>query len=153
VVVRVRRLVYRLAHRGRRLWRRARNPATHGVKGVVVCDGELLLVRHTYGLDRWELPGGSIRRGEDPLACLARELAEELGITPTSASLIETFSGGGGRHLTDLCRVELDSRALRVNAAEIAEARWCDPAAPPSPLGAMVELALSRMTWPQSETR
>ena len=45
---------------------------------------EVVLVRqYRYGIDDviGELPAGSIDRGEDPLACAQRELAEETGYT------------------------------------------------------------------------
>lgn len=45
---------------------------------------EVVLVRqYRYGIDDVivELPAGSIDRGEDPLACARRELAEETGYT------------------------------------------------------------------------
>lgn len=42
-------------------------------------DGEVLLVRHSYGPARWTLPGGGFKRGEAPIAAAARELAEETG--------------------------------------------------------------------------
>ena len=41
--------------------------------------GEILLVRHSYGSPRWGLPGGGVKRGEDPAATIVRELAEETG--------------------------------------------------------------------------
>lgn len=52
---------------------------------VVTCaaiwqEGRLLLARRAdSGL--WELPGGKRRPGEDLAACLAREIAEELGVS------------------------------------------------------------------------
>jgi 8-oxo-dGTP pyrophosphatase MutT (NUDIX family) len=47
------------------------------VKGVVVQRGRILLLRNERG--EWELPGGKLELGEDPAACVAREIAEETG--------------------------------------------------------------------------
>ena len=59
-----------------------------GPKIQVACaiiwrDGQILLSKrhqnsHQGGL--WEFPGGKFETGEDPKACLNRELEEELGI-------------------------------------------------------------------------
>ena len=52
-------------------------------------DGRVLLAerpagKHLAGL--WEFPGGKREPGEAPLAALARELEEELGVTPVEAA-------------------------------------------------------------------
>ena len=41
----------------------------------------VLLVRHTYGSRGWDLPGGSMKRGEAPVNAARREMHEELGVT------------------------------------------------------------------------
>jgi 8-oxo-dGTP diphosphatase len=54
------------------------------VAGAVVRQGHLLLARRTWPValaGRWELPGGGVDEGETPVAALARELEEELGLT------------------------------------------------------------------------
>ena len=48
-------------------------------------EGRILLSRrpaHLHQGNKWEFPGGKIEPGETPQAALARELREELGITP-----------------------------------------------------------------------
>ncbi|WP_232320687.1 NUDIX domain-containing protein [Herbidospora daliensis] len=47
------------------------------IKGVVVRDDRVLLLRNER--DEWELPGGRLELGEDPIDCLAREIGEETG--------------------------------------------------------------------------
>jgi 8-oxo-dGTP pyrophosphatase MutT (NUDIX family) len=46
------------------------------VKAVISWKGRLPLLRNER--DEWELPGGKLDLGEDPAACLAREIQEEL---------------------------------------------------------------------------
>ncbi|HVF32554.1 MAG TPA: NUDIX domain-containing protein [Acidimicrobiales bacterium] len=73
----------RVADRVRRLVWRAFGPRTIGVRGLVVDDGHVLLVRHSYGRPTWHLPGGGVKRRETLVDALARELAEEVGVTIT----------------------------------------------------------------------
>lgn len=42
--------------------------------------GEVLLVRTNWRSDTWELPGGQVEEGEEPVAALRREVWEETGI-------------------------------------------------------------------------
>lgn len=58
----------------------ARGPAKFpvSVKGVLVSDGRVLLLKNERG--EWELPGGKLELGETPQQCLAREIEEETGL-------------------------------------------------------------------------
>lgn len=49
--------------------------------------GRILLVNPTYKPD-WDLPGGMVEANEPLTVALERELAEELGITPTIGALL-----------------------------------------------------------------
>jgi mutator protein MutT len=46
------------------------------LKAVINWNGRLPLLRNER--DEWELPGGKLEPGEEPAACLAREIREEL---------------------------------------------------------------------------
>ena len=54
-----------------------------GVVGVVLNEsGEVLLLKHTYrGKYPWGLPGGWLKKGEQPMQALQREFLEETGMT------------------------------------------------------------------------
>jgi 8-oxo-dGTP diphosphatase len=54
------------------------------VAGVMARDGRVLITqrRADQALPlQWEFPGGKVEPGEAPVAALARELAEEIGVT------------------------------------------------------------------------
>lgn len=86
----------------------------------------VLLVRHTYGPGTWELPGGGLRRGEEPVAAARREMSEELGLA------IEDWTRQGEtvvafdhhRDRVQFFTAELPEPQLEVNQAELAEVRW-----------------------------
>lgn len=51
----------------------------------VPAPGSIILIRqYRYAIDRWiwELPAGTLKPGEDPLAAAARECEEEIGLAP-----------------------------------------------------------------------
>jgi len=143
--VRLRRLGYRVAYLGLRLWWAVRRPHTRGVKCLLRRGGEVLFVRHTYGRREWELPGGSPRWGETPAQAARREAHEELGVdlewTPVGVAEI----GGDGKTTTlhVFAADAGDGAALRVSPVEIEDARWAGPAAPPQPLGRDVPSVLA----------
>ncbi len=59
------------------------------VKGVLVRDGRVLLLKNER--DEWELPGGKLEAGEEPPACVAREIAEETGLTVTTGPILDAW--------------------------------------------------------------
>ena len=111
-----------------------------GVKGILTHDGRVLLVQHTYGPRRWEIPGGGLRRGEEPVDGIRREIREELGVELPQPTLIATGAGAGreSRRRMSYFAAELDLERVTPDPHEIARAQWHDPAALPAPLGAHV---------------
>ena len=52
------------------------------VKGIVIDEqGRILLARESDGM--WDMLGGGLDHGENPIACLKREIHEETGLTVT----------------------------------------------------------------------
>jgi ADP-ribose pyrophosphatase YjhB (NUDIX family) len=124
---------------GLRAWWFVRRPRTSAVK-CILRDGErrVLFVRHTYGnRRRWELPGGGLRRGEQPEPAVRREMREELGVELLDLRPVGRVEVAGSRKRTVLHCFEADAggAALRLAEAEIAEARWAPVDGPPRPLG------------------
>jgi 8-oxo-dGTP pyrophosphatase MutT (NUDIX family)/GNAT superfamily N-acetyltransferase len=58
-------------------------------KGVLFEDGRVVLLENERR--RWELPGGRLEPGEDPPACLVREVAEELGTGVVVETILDSW--------------------------------------------------------------
>jgi 8-oxo-dGTP pyrophosphatase MutT (NUDIX family) len=70
--------IIRLLAALRSLYYRIFRPMLVGVR-LILMDGEqVLLVKHSYE-SRWNLPGGTVKKGETLEAAVRREAAEELG--------------------------------------------------------------------------
>lgn len=54
-------------------------PYHEGALVAVWSEGSVLLIRNSYR-SAWSFPGGSVKRGEQPLQAACRELCEEVGL-------------------------------------------------------------------------
>jgi 8-oxo-dGTP pyrophosphatase MutT (NUDIX family) len=126
LILPLRRLGYRAAYAALRGYWFVTRPETSGVK-CVLTDGDLvLLVRHTYGPRDWDLPGGSIKRGEDAADAASREMAEELGISVGDWRPLGKFEVAVDhrRDVVHCFHAELRAPDLVVDHGELAATRW-----------------------------
>ncbi len=63
---------------------------------AAICDSKLLCAQRSYPeklRGKWELPGGKVREGEEPVAALVREIKEELDWEIPPAGLKQILPG------------------------------------------------------------
>jgi 8-oxo-dGTP pyrophosphatase MutT (NUDIX family) len=99
----------------------------HGVQCVISRDDEVLLVRHTYGdRRRWELPGGAVKRHEQPRDAAVREVREELGIEIREWRSLGDVSVQVDRRRGTLCcfATHADGLEPQIDEVEIEELGW-----------------------------
>jgi 8-oxo-dGTP pyrophosphatase MutT (NUDIX family) len=83
--------IIRLLARMRSLYYRIFRPMLVGVR-LILLDGErVLLVKHTYE-SVWNLPGGTVKKGETLEAAVRREAVEELGAQLGKVHLFGVFT-------------------------------------------------------------
>ena len=58
------------------------------VRGIIINEGELLVVKHRKDDEHFALPGGHLEYGENVLECIKREMIEELGVEPVIGKLL-----------------------------------------------------------------
>lgn len=146
VTLTLRRLGYRTAYRVLQVFWFVVRPSKHGVKCLVTCRDRVLLVRHTYGDRAWDVPGGAIKRGEQPLTAAGREMSEELGLNGVQWVQIGEVRGNvNHRRDTIHCfRVELCEPALTIDQGELAAVDWFARSDLPDDLGPYVGSVIAR---------
>lgn len=82
-----------LLHKLARLYWKLVKPRTLGVRAIILDENKVnvLLVKHTY-IDGLYLPGGGVKKFEEPEKAIARELKEELGFEVIDCDLFGVYS-------------------------------------------------------------
>ncbi len=57
-------------------------------RAVISVENEVLVVKNWFGPGFWQMPGGGIKFGEQPLEAINRELQEELGLEGLEGSML-----------------------------------------------------------------
>ena len=118
---------YKVAYALLRLYWLVFRPEVRGVRCLMERDGRVLLIRHTYGDERWQVPGGGARRGETFEEAARREAEEEVGLRLSDlrlfAAYVQTDKGMRDNVRCFHATVAPGSRA-EIRSGEVREARW-----------------------------
>ncbi len=125
-------LFYRVLYAAARAWWFVRRPRTQGAVVAMWHDGRVLIVKSSYRR-HYGLPGGFLKRGEQPAEAAAREVGEELNIriAPSALTLAATHASVfEHRHdTTTVWEVRVETAPpVRVDRAEVVSAEWLTPA-------------------------
>jgi len=111
-------------------------PITAGVRVMLIQNGQVLLIRHTY-IDGWYFPGGGLKRRETLEAAARREVREEAGVVAGKMELVGAYSSfaemKSDHNILFLCT---DFTTSGKHDAEIAEVRFFPLDALPTDLAA-----------------
>lgn len=100
-------------------------PGTEAV--IVDGEGRVLLGRRAFEphVGRWDLPGGFLHEGEDPLAALHREVHEETGLTVEPDGLLGMWNEPYQDGRTVLCLTWFARASGEMEAADdVTELQW-----------------------------
>jgi 8-oxo-dGTP pyrophosphatase MutT (NUDIX family) len=148
----VRRLGYRCAYAFLRVYWFVRRPEANGVKCLLTDAERVLLVRHTYGHRGWDLPGGSVKRGESPETAARREMYEELGLSIEDWQPLGELAVSVDRHLDHVScfQAELSGATLTIDRGELETATWFSRQELPTDLGRYARRILA---WALAESK
>ena len=98
-----------------------------GAMGIVEHDGQVLLVRLAYR-KHWGLPGGLLKRNEQPAAAVVREVAEEVGLPIELVGVPTIVVDTRARRVDTIFRCRpapgVDPASAAPRSSEIVEAAW-----------------------------
>lgn len=122
----MKRIFYKLIVRLRKLYWFMFRPKTTGVKVVVECKGDILMIKNSYGKNAWTFPGGAVRKNESLEDAGKREVMEEAGIKVSElkkiGEIFNTFE-----HKRDTIHLYIgktQERTIKIDPNEILEAKW-----------------------------
>lgn len=139
------RLVLTVAHRLRHHWRKFRGVTGDGVTVIGRdFDGQILLVRHSYGPAGWYFPGGGIARNETPEDAARRELREETGCPIDGLKLVGEIDEilSGAPHRAHVFEGVVDA-VPQADGREVVEARFFPTHSLPEPLSPRTKARLA----------
>ena len=118
-------IIYRyLLYPLRQAFRKTFRPKTRGVKTIVLCKNEILLIKNTYGDMLWTLPGGGIKKKENLAEAARREVKEEVGIKLRDVKKIGVFVDKKDTKHIFVSRVE--NKNHKIDKKEVKTAEWFD---------------------------
>ena len=101
-----------------------------------------ILLAQSHGDEQWALIGGGLEPGEEPIAAIAREIREELGVEATVGRIIGVYGGermfitypNGDRcaYVTAAYECRLESDSLTLEEEELVNVAWFLPDDVPS---------------------
>jgi 8-oxo-dGTP pyrophosphatase MutT (NUDIX family) len=119
------------------------SPVAFAACGLIVRDGKVMLVRHSY-VPGWLLPGGGVGRGEPAEQAILREMKEEIGLTSSATpNLFGLYSRKAGWATNVIALYRLDDVEFTFAPNfEIREIQFADPTTPPKGTPASVRRRL-----------
>lgn len=99
---------------------------------ILVHQDEILLVRNRLGSQKWSLPGGGVKKGEESKKAAARELLEELNIEIRVSELKKLTHG---QHKMGASNLRYNyiayvyiatNKKIKIDKKELIDAKWFD---------------------------
>lgn len=104
-------------------------PKTYGVKCVVKCGNEVLMIKNSYGSWKsWMFPGGGIDKDESAEEAVKREVMEEVGIEIIDFQKIGEYTSAKEykRDTVTVFMAKVNSKEFKIDHSEISQASWFD---------------------------
>lgn len=98
-----------------------------GVHSIITnLDGQILLLKRTYGNKGWSLPGGAVDPGETIHEAIIRECKEELGLQIHDIYLTGFYYHSNHNSQVGIFRCSIPQDEPIILSEEHSEYKWCD---------------------------